>query len=256
MLHQIWNLCFGWVRTEHPRIPEAQELVHLVGQRKESLELFAIVAWFIWNHRNRLRLNEKGIETDRIFSMAKEYLLEFQLKLPKPVPKPSKASIRWRPLVGELYKTNFDRAVFRESGEAGIGVVVRDAKGEVIAALAEKITFPGTVEMLEALAARRAVKFVVELGISLSKFEGNLEVVHRALQAADRCHLSIGQIIKDILSIVGSLRTFSFSHTRRQGNYVAHDLAKRAIVSFPLLVWMEHVPSNIEQLVILDSTTT
>ena len=72
--------------------------------------------------------------------------------------------------MGKLYKTNFDEVVFRESGEAGIGVVVRDAKGEIIAALAEKITFPGTVEMLEALAARRAVKFTVELGISLSEF--------------------------------------------------------------------------------------
>ena len=110
--------------------------------------------------------------------------------------------------------------------------------------------------MLEALAARRAVKFAVELGISLYEFEGDSEVVHRVLQATDRCHPSIGQIIKDILSIVGSLRTFSFSHTRRQGNYVAHALAKRAIVSFPLLVWMEHVPSDIEQLVILDSATT
>ena len=77
LLHQIWNPCFGWVRTEHPRIQEVQELVYLVGQRKESLELFAVVAWFIWNHRNRLRLNEKGIETNKIFSAAKEYLLEF-----------------------------------------------------------------------------------------------------------------------------------------------------------------------------------
>ena len=152
LLHQIWNPCFGWVRTEHPRIQEVQELVYLVGLWKESLELFAVVVWFIWNHRNWLRLNEKGIETDRIFSTAKEYLSEFQLKLPKPVPKPSKASIRWRPLVGELYKTNFNRAVFRELSEVGIGVVVRDAKGEVIVALAKKITFSGIVEMLEALA--------------------------------------------------------------------------------------------------------
>ena len=215
LLHQIWNPCFGWVRTKHPRIQDVQELIHLVGQRNESLELFAVVAWFIWNHRNRLRLNEKGMATDRILSMAKEYLSDFQLKLPKLVPKSSKASIRWRPPVGELYKTNFDGAVFSESGEAGIGVVVQDAKGEVIAALAEKITYPGSVVMLEALAARRAVKFVVELGISLSKFEGDVEVVYRALQTAEWSHPSIGQIIKDILSIVGLLRTFSFSHTRR-----------------------------------------
>lgn len=76
----------------------------------------------------------------------------------------------------------------------------------------------------------------MELGISLLEFEGDLEVVYRALRTADWSHPSIGQIIKDTLSIVGSLRTFSFSHTRRQGNYVAHALAKRAIISFPLLV--------------------
>ena len=53
--------------------------------------------------------------------------------------------------MGELYKTDYDGAVFSESGEAGIGVVVQDANGEVIVALAEKITYPGSVEMLEAL---------------------------------------------------------------------------------------------------------
>ena len=63
-------------------------------------------------------------------------------------------------------------------------------------------------------------------------------------------HSSIGEIVKDIVSIASSLRTFSFSHTRRQDNNVAHSLAKRAIVSFPLLVWMEHVPPDVSPFVI------
>ena len=54
------------------------------------------------------------------------------------------------------------------------------------------------------------------------------------------------------MSIAGSLRTFSFSHTRQQGNNVAHALAKRVIVSFPLLVWMEHVPPDVSPFVIFD----
>lgn len=246
LFHHIWNPCFSSIRIEHPRIQDVQELIHLVGQRSDNLELFAVVAWFIWNHRKWLQLNEKGLATDKIFQAAKLYLSDFQLKLPKTTPKPSKGNMKCRPPLGELYKTNYDGAVFSESGEAGIGVVVRDAKGEVIAALAEKITYPGSVEMLEALAARRAVKFIVELGVSLSEFEGDSEVVCRALRTADRGHPSIGQIIKDTLSIVGSLRTYSFTHTRWQGNCVAHALAKRAIVSFLILVWMEHVPSYIE----------
>ena len=69
------------------------------------------------------------------------------------------------------------------------------------------------------------------------------------MKSADGAHSSIREIIKDTMSIVGSFRTFSFSHTRQQGNCAAHALAKRAIVSFPLLVWMEHVPTNISHVI-------
>ncbi|KAK9994313.1 hypothetical protein SO802_024016 [Lithocarpus litseifolius] len=92
-----------------------------------------------------------------------------------------------------------------EMEEAGIGVIVRDGKGYVIATLVEKIPYPGSVEVLEALAARRAAKFVVELELSGSEFEGDSEVVWRALKSADGAHSSIGEIIKDTMSIVGSL---------------------------------------------------
>ena len=81
-------------------------------------------------------------------------------------------------------------------------------------------------------------------------------MVCRALRVADWGHSFIGQIVKDTLSIVGSLRTFSFSHIRRQDNCVAHALAKRAIASFSLLVWMEHVPPNICHFVISNFPTT
>ena len=61
-------------------------------------------------------------------------------------------------------------------------------------------------------------------------------MVWRALRSADGAHSSIGEIIKNMMTIIGSLQTFSFSHTRRQGNCTAHALDKKAIVSFPLLV--------------------
>ena len=130
--------------------------------------------------------------------------------------------------MGEMYKTNFDGAVFVESREAGIGVMIRNSNGEVVVALSEKIPYPDSVEVLEALAARRVALFAVEVGIFQSVFEGDSEMVCNALKVADGGHPSIGQFVKDFLSIVSSLRTFSFSHTRRQGNSVAHALAKRA----------------------------
>ena len=92
------------------------------------------------------------------------------------------------------------------------------------------------VGFLEVLATRRAVQFIVELGISQTVFEGDSEVVCKALKSAQKDHSSIGQFVKNILSILGLLRTFSFSHTKRQGNSIAHALSKRVRISFSLLV--------------------
>lgn len=41
------------------------------------------------------------------------------------------------PLPG-MYKTNFDGAVFEDSGEAKIGVIIRNSRGEIMASLAKK----------------------------------------------------------------------------------------------------------------------
>ena len=64
--------------------------------------------------------------------------------------------------------------------------------------------------------------------------------------------LSIGHLVRDTLVIVNSFSSFSFSHIVRQGNIVAHALAQRACSSFPLLVWMEDVPMDIESIVLAD----
>jgi len=117
--------------------------------------------------------------------------------------------------------------------------------GKVLAALSEKIAIPSSVVVLEALAARWAAQFVVELGLHQSIFEGDSELVYKALISDSSPWSSIDHIIKDTLSIASSQRTYSFSHTRKLGKSVAHALARRARSSFPLLVWMEDVLLNI-----------
>uniref|UniRef100_A0A7N2LA29 RNase H type-1 domain-containing protein n=1 Tax=Quercus lobata TaxID=97700 RepID=A0A7N2LA29_QUELO len=96
-------------------------------------------------------------------------------------------------------------------------IVVRDSSGQVIAALADKIKRPHNVDCLEMMAARRAVRFAHGLAYN--------SVILRAI-----------------------LKSFSFSHIARQGNTIV----QRACLSFPLLVWMENVPSDIDSLVISD----
>ena len=65
-----------------------------------------------------------GLATYIIFQLAKTYFSDFQLKLLKTIVKSSLGNIKWRPLLSAMYKTNYDGAMFSESGKAGIGVVV------------------------------------------------------------------------------------------------------------------------------------
>ena len=141
-------------------------------------------------------------------------------------------------------KTNFDGAMFVESDQAGIGVVVRNNRGQVMAALAEKIPKPTSTIILEVPVARRAVQFIHELGFAHSIFEGDAETVIKALADGNCTIPSIGHIVKDIESISGLLQTKSFSHIRRQENIMAHALAQRVGLSFPILIWMEDVATK------------
>ena len=65
---------------------------------------------------------------------------------------------------------------------------------------------------------------------------------------------SFGHLIKDVLASISSLRSFSFSHTVRQGNAHAHAhaLARRARLPFTLLIWMEFVPLDLDLVVVAD----
>ena len=71
----------------------------------------------------------------------------------------------WLPPSPSVYKVNFDGATFSDIATAGLGVVVRDSEGLVIAALSERIRLPPTVAALEALACRRSILFAIELGL-------------------------------------------------------------------------------------------
>ena len=121
----------------------------------------------------------------------------------------------WKPPDAALLKTNFDGAVFDDLGAAGIGVVVRNSLGEVLAALSEIIPLPLSIVALETIAARQAVLFVRELGFSGTIFEGDSEEAISAIKKQSFQHPVVGHLVKDIVSSVSMFQYYSLSHTRR-----------------------------------------
>ena len=95
-------------------------------------------------------------------------------------------------------KINYDGAIFSEEDRAGLGVVVHNSDGAIIASLSQQIPLPATVTQVEALAARRATEFAVELGITSSVLKGDSDIIHRELIGTEPSLALHGHIIHDV----------------------------------------------------------
>lgn len=146
-LHAIREPFLGWVRKDHPQVQLVAELIALIDQEPRQLELFAMVAWLFWCRRNKIRCNKPSLPLDKILEAAGYMLVEFQQKprvqnLHNQQWGRANPRVRWSPPISNVIKVNFDGAMFKESNEAGIGILVRNQDGRVMVTLAEKIQQP------------------------------------------------------------------------------------------------------------------
>ena len=133
------------------------DLMFFIRQQEENVELFTALAWSIWGRRNKCHFNEPSLPPKKLHEAAAALLVEFQGKAEAKLEREKIQPQRWTPPEQGVYKANYDGAYFVEEEKAGIGVVVRNDLGQVMGSLAEKIEKPSTLEVLEALATRKAM---------------------------------------------------------------------------------------------------
>ena len=107
---------------------------------------------------------------EKIRDAAESVLKEFQGNPKTRTVRLQRQPHRWAPPEPGIYKANYDGAYFAEEEDSGIGIVVRNDLGQVMASLAEKLAMPPTVEILETMVARRAMIFMEELGLRRAIF--------------------------------------------------------------------------------------
>ena len=91
----------------------------------------------------------------------------------------------WRAPPTGFMKINFDGAVFDDANMSGVGVVIRDSYGEVLASCSEKISQAYEAEVIEALAAQKALSFAQELGFQNVILEGDALGLIQALKSQE-----------------------------------------------------------------------
>ena len=103
------------------------------------------------------------------------------------------------------------------------------------------------------MAAARALVFAHELGITKFVLEGDSEAVINSLQSKEASFSSFGHLLESAKSMLDPSSCVSFSHVRRSGNKIAHNLARHSKNVRGLLVWVEDVPPRLVDVLFADS---
>nr|POF04761.1 putative ribonuclease h protein [Quercus suber] len=243
-LTTVWQVYFADLIEGTNSASSFLDVIQLAQQDPYRFALFAWMSSMIWMRRNKLRMQEDTAPLAKTSSMACEALQEYNQLRPTHEKLPRTArSIRWCPPPIGLLKVNFDGALFAEENIAGLGIIIRNESGLVMAALTQQIPLPASVKMVEVLVARRALWFAKELGFHSLIVKGDLEIIINSINGDNMAHSEFGHILQDIKFLYSFFNCISFQHIRRQGNGLAHKLARRAIPN-PFEVWMEFNPPN------------
>ncbi|KAL0014364.1 hypothetical protein SO802_001433 [Lithocarpus litseifolius] len=150
------------------------------------------------------------------------------------------------------YKINVDGAVFKEIGCSRIGVVIRNDRGQLMGAMCKKIELPLTAFETEAVAKEEGILLAWDLGLKDVVIENDSMVVVLALSKATPLPWSIQKVMEGSRQNLSCFNNWSVVHVRRNGNRVAHMLARSAKSVLGNVIWVEDTPPIIAEQVLND----
>ena len=206
----------------------------------QDMEIVLIQAWLIWNQRSWVVHGGKFHDPGWLNNQARELLKEFRIALALMRPAHEGQSTRdtWQPPPPLVFKLNFDATLLLTLNSYGFGVVIRNEKSEVMAAMAAKGPEVSCSEETELVACRKAIEFVVDASFSEFIIEGDNSSIIKVISALQDDHSLLRNVIGDIHHLIRNLHWVRIECTRRGGNRVAHELAQFARNINHDLFWM------------------
>lgn len=116
----------------------------------------------------------------------------------------------WKSPPWSKLKVNFDGSVFRENQCVGVGVIVRNVEGTVIASMAESFHLPFSVAAVEVIAAKKALQFTKDLGLSSIILEGDSKIAIDGLKSKNSSLNEYGHLLVEAKEVANQMDLVEF----------------------------------------------
>ncbi|XP_041009359.1 uncharacterized protein LOC121253410 [Juglans microcarpa x Juglans regia] len=222
-----WKACKESLPTKHNLVQRKYgDLVGYISglQQKDQLEVFFLISWSYWHRRNLATFEEKCIHIDQTIAHALAVQHVYKATHGQPL-KNVRHHCRWGfPPLG-VFKLNVDGAIFQNQHSAGIGVVLRDCKGEVLMAASKKEPAIRDATSIERLAIFRGLQLTAHLGIKHLIIESDALTLVQELQKPEPSMTLVGNVIKDTKELMNCFQVCEVRFAMRTYNEVEHKFA-------------------------------
>nr|XP_021852026.1 uncharacterized protein LOC110791585 [Spinacia oleracea] len=238
-LHSFGETMASWMDNADPKL--CQRVLFLI--------------WSLWHRRNKWTF-DRASEPDCVFVNRVGRLVEdfgtYTTKIyGKQLHGSGRSSGVRAPPSMEVIKSNVDASLCVD-GWVGLGAVARNWKGEVLFAAVRRHQARWSPLVAESKAALFGLKKARQYGFQDVILESDSETVVSRMSKNSFGFSLVDNVLEDISSYSCNFNFVSWSHVRRDGNSVAHHLAK--LVPFGFEQCCEnHSPSEISPYVLMDS---
>ncbi|KAH9781470.1 hypothetical protein KPL71_008488 [Citrus sinensis] len=143
---------------------------------------------------------------------------------------PKTPSPGWQSPPLPWYKVNINAAVSSKEARAGIGMLIRNSQGEVMAASNCREISTDNIEFLEALAIQKGIQLAKDIGLVLAITESNSLNVVNLINNKIHNRCEVGWLISNIQEALSSSKsTFQVNHTPRTSSFSSSSSEKTSV---------------------------
>ena len=134
-----WEGCLINLTASHFDFTDIAMQFLNIGATNE-LETFFVTSWAIWYNRNQIFFKDVCLSPDQVWCSANTIRSDYREVDALCSQSQSYEASRWKAPPTGVYKVNVDVAAIGDGRSLGVGVVIRNNKGESIAALCKPLS--------------------------------------------------------------------------------------------------------------------
>ncbi|KAK2642672.1 hypothetical protein Ddye_024435 [Dipteronia dyeriana] len=160
--------------------------------------------------------------------------------------------VKWCPPIDGFYKINTDTTLVGEKIVIGVGAVIQNHLGQVMAYTAQHLEVSVSTKLAEAMAIIWGIGFTVDSSLMPAIIESDALSMVSHINSGSPNHTKLGFICGDIAKYIQDGVIIVVSFVPQKANVVTHTLAKMALSINHDRFWMETFPSCVERLIVED----